>query len=56
MKNETIAKILSAHDIPHYIRNGHIFADSMQSGTAEFEFVDDLTGITKTELFDYLGY
>ncbi len=56
MTNTQIQEILDQHSIPNYISGNHIFADSMYGGTAIFEEVFDLTGMTKSELYHFLGY
>lgn len=56
MSNEKIARILDQHSIPHYIENGRIYADCMIAGTQVFEEVEDMTGCSKNELYDWLGY
>lgn len=58
MKNkiEAIAKILKNHNVPFYIKNNRIYADSMMGGTVEFETVEDLTEFTKVNLYNWLGY
>jgi hypothetical protein len=48
MTNTQIKRILDQHSIPNYESGNHIFADSMISGTAIYEQVVDLTGITKS--------
>lgn len=56
MTNEKIKKILDLHSVPNYIENGNIFADSMLSGTKKFEEVENMTGWTRKQLYDWLGY
>lgn len=56
LSNKRIARILRAHNVPHYIRNGRIYADTMESFKRRFESVDDLTGYTQDELKNWLGY
>lgn len=56
MKNETIRKILELHSIPCYEQNGRVYADTMLSGSEIFEEVEDLTGWTRKQLYDWLGY
>ena len=53
---ENIEKILIAHSVSYFIKDGHIFADSMMSGTSLFEVVEDLTTLTKKQLYSWLGY
>lgn len=50
MNNANIMKILKAHFVPCYEAGGHVFADSMLSGTEEFEKVEDVTGWSKKSL------
>ena len=56
MKVEYIEKILISHSVPYFVKDGHIFADSMMSGTELFEVVEDLTALTKKQLYELLGY
>lgn len=56
MGNVAIGKILKAHSIPYYEKNGRIFADSMLAGTEVFEEMKDLTGISRKKLYEWLGY
>lgn len=56
MTNTQIKRILDQHSIPNYESGNHIFADSMISGTAIYEQIVDLTGITKPALYQWLGY
>ena len=56
MTNNQIIKILNAYSIPYYEKDGRIFADSMLSGTSRFEEVEDFTGCTKKQLYEWLGY
>ena len=56
MTNEKIANILEKHYIPYFERDNRIYADSMCGGTAIFEEVEDLTGYSRQELLDWLGY
>ena len=56
METEQIAKILDLHSIPHYIKGGRIYADTMCAGVALFEDVEDLTDYTSSQLYAWLGY
>lgn len=56
MKVENIEKILISHSVPYFVKDEHIFADSMMSGTELFEVVEDLTTLTKKEILIWLGY
>lgn len=56
MTLERIARILDAHSVPHYEKDGHIYADSMISGTELFEEVEDVTNWTASKLAAWLGY
>jgi len=56
MTTEKISKILSAHGVPHYIRDGRVYADSMISGTEKFEIVEDCTDWSRKRLLSWLGY
>jgi hypothetical protein len=55
-EREKIIKILDLHNIPHYEKNGRIYADSMEGGTKRFEYVVDTTYMTPYELLLWLGY
>lgn len=54
MKNEAIRKILEAHSIPCYEQGLRIYADTMIGDP--FEEVDDLTGYSKDQIYEWLGY
>lgn len=56
MEISRIKKILDAHSVPNYIKDGHIFADSMLAFHEKFEIVEDVTGFTKSQLYAWLGY
>ena len=56
MTNYTIKQLLKNHGVPHYERNGNIYADSMIAGTARFEIVHNVTTWTRTQLISWLGY
>ena len=56
MKVENIEKILISHSVPYFVKDGHIFADSMMSSIRLFEVVEDLTALTKKQLYNWLGY
>ena len=56
MTNTMIAKLLAQHSVPYYEQDGHIYADTMCSGLAVFEDVEDLTGFSRSELLNWLGY
>jgi hypothetical protein len=56
MVNATIKQILKDHGVPHYERNGNIYADSMIGGTTLFERVENVTLWTRSELYAWLGY
>lgn len=51
-----IIKILNLHSIPHYEKDGRIYADSMIGGTDLFESVEDVTRWTYQDLLAWLGY
>lgn len=51
-----VAKVLDMHSVPYRIENGRIYADSMEAYTELFAKMIDLTGYTKRQLFDWLGY
>lgn len=56
MDTDTIIKILCNHSIPYQVRVGRVLADSMESGTALFEHVTDVTDFSRSELAVWLGY
>ena len=56
MRNEAIRKILEDHSIPCYEKDGHIFADTMIAGSSVFEDVEDLTGCTRKQIYEWIGY
>lgn len=56
MKISRIKKILDAHSVPNFEKEGHIYADSMISGSGLFEEVEDLTGWSMKKLRAWLGY
>lgn len=56
MNNQQIIKILDAHSIPYKIEDGHVIADSMLADADLFEETVDVTGWTKKQLLDWLGY
>lgn len=51
-----ITRILEQHGIPYYEKDGHIYADSMISGTDLFQEVEDVTDWTRDRLAAWLGY
>lgn len=56
MRIEAIKKILDAHSVPNYTNGGRVFANSMLSGSAIFETVEDVTDWSKSQLYAWLGY
>lgn len=56
MSKEKIAKILAAHFVPYFEKDGRIFADSMMAGTALFEEVEDCTDWSLGKMLSWLGY
>ena len=56
LSNVRISRILKNHNIPHYEKDGHVYADCMYAGEPLFKYVDDLTGYTVKKLRDWLGY
>jgi hypothetical protein len=56
MKTAQIKQILKIHGVPHYERNGNVYADSMIGGTALFEKVVNVTTWSKSKLLKWLGY
>lgn len=56
MNKIEIAKILNLHSVPHYEKDGRIYADSMISGIDLFEIVEDVTEWSYKKLMEWLGY
>lgn len=57
MTLERIVKILELHGIIHYVDAGHVYGlDGYYPDGSKPDEYRDLTGITKKELFDWLGY
>nr|DAP10262.1 MAG TPA: hypothetical protein [Caudoviricetes sp.] len=56
MENRKIKKILDAHSVPYFEKEGRIYADYMLSGSDLFEEVEDLTGWSMERLRAWLGY
>lgn len=56
METSRIKKVLSAHNVPNFEKEGRIYADSMLSESDLFEYVEDLTGWSMERLRSWLGY
>nr|DAG33533.1 MAG TPA: hypothetical protein [Caudoviricetes sp.] len=56
MEISRIKKILDAHSVPNYTKDGHIFADCMFAFRKKFEIVEDVTGWSRSQLYAWLGY
>lgn len=56
MSNKQIIKVLEEHFVPYKVVNNRILADSRIGGTELFEEVFDCTGISREDLFSWLGY
>lgn len=56
MNNQNIACILKMHSVPFFEKDGHIYADSMISDVSLFEEIEDMTGKSKKEIYEWLGY
>lgn len=56
MTNKQIAKILDLHSANYYIENGRIFADVPYAHSLLWDHVEDLTGYTRSQLLEWLGY
>jgi len=56
MSNTAISRILDVHNIQYYIENGRLYADTMEGGTQPYERTEDLSGISKSDLYLWLGY
>lgn len=57
MSARKIVAILELHSIPYKVsRTGRIYADSMIGGSRVFEIVVDVTGWSRSRLYDWLGY
>lgn len=50
-----IQSILAAHGIPCRIIDGRIWADPLEAHREDPEW-EDLTGFTRAELYEWLGY
>lgn len=55
-QKDRISRILDEHNVPYFVRDGRIFADTMEAFSQPFEHVEDLTGYTIDELCEWLGY
>ncbi len=51
-----ISRILKNHNIPFYVKNSRIYADSMCGGTEIYEEVIDVTDYSRAQLYEWLGY
>lgn len=56
MENRKIKKILDAHSVPNFEKEGRIYADSMLAASDLFENVEDLTDWSMERLRAWLGY
>lgn len=56
MTIEQICKILDLHSVPHYEKDGRVYADSMVAFTEVFQEVEDVTDWSRGELYSWLGY
>lgn len=56
LTNDHISRILARHGVPHYIEDGRIYADAMESGSEKFAVLVDLTGSSLFSLRNWLGY
>lgn len=57
MENNTIIRILNAHEINYTIVNNHIIAEEVLYLNGELSIeTSDLTGYTKSQLYAWLGY
>lgn len=56
MSTKAITSILNDHGVPYFWDNGNIYADSMISGTAIFEQVENVTSWSRQQLYIWLGY
>lgn len=56
MEISRIKKILDAHSVPNFEKEGRIYADSMLAGSNLFEEVEDMTGWDLEKLRAWLGY
>lgn len=57
MNNQEIKKILKEHCIESYIANEQIYAITIYTKDGQaYEEPENLTGYTKKQLFEYLGY
>lgn len=57
MNNQEIKKILTAHGIDNYNENGQLYAITIYTKNGQaYEEPENVTGYTKKQLFEYLGY
>lgn len=56
MTNKQIAKILDLHSANYYIEAGHIYCDVPYAHSLLWDYVIDLTGYSRSQLLDFLGY
>ena len=56
MTTAQIKRILDAHGVDYYERDGRVYADSMEAGARMFERVEDVTEWSAKKLRDWLGY
>lgn len=56
MTLKQIENILKLHNVPYYIENDCIYADSMIADTEIFECTKNVTQWTQKQLYAWLGY
>lgn len=56
MTIEYIKKVLENHYIPYYVENNNVYADTMEAFTSVFVKVENISRMTKTEFYKWLGY
>lgn len=56
MSNQQITKILDLHSANWYEENGHIICDVPYAHSLLWDHVIDVTGYSRRQLLDFLGY
>lgn len=56
MENRKIKRILDAHSVPNFEKEGRIYADSILAGSDLLEDLEDMTGWSMERLRAWIGY
>jgi hypothetical protein len=57
MTNEELINVLNLHSVPYRVdKANHILADNMLAWAKPLEDETDVTGYTKREIYEWLGY